>query len=104
MWSVPSELEQASSLSEQDRHEMDLHLVELPCPKQRLRRAGTVHHHGTVACRGPGLLSALFDVGDEPRAARRNISVVDAMGEDEDGHAIVVITLPAAGQFEGAPA
>jgi hypothetical protein len=29
---------------------------------------------------GPGLLGAVFDVGDELRAAGRNISVVDAMG------------------------
>jgi hypothetical protein len=83
---------------------MDLHLVEQPCQQQRLRRAGTVHHHGTIARRGPGPPGAVFDVGDEPRAARRDISVVDAMGQDEDRHAVVVITLPAPGQLEGAPA
>jgi len=56
-----------------------------------------VHHHGTIARCGPRLLGAVFDVGDEPHAARRNICVVDAMGEDEDRHAVVVITLPAPG-------
>jgi hypothetical protein len=39
-----------------------------------------VRHHGTIARCGPGLLGAIFDVGDELRAARRNISVVGAMG------------------------
>jgi len=63
-----------------------------------------VHHHGTIARCGPGLLGAVFGVGDESRAARRNVCVVDAMGEDEDRHAVVVITLPAPGQLEGAPA
>jgi len=97
-------VEQTPPSAEQDRYEMDLHLVEQPGPQRRLRRAGTVHHHGAIARRGPGLLSAVFDVGDELRTARRNISVVDAMGEDEDRHAVVVITLPAPGQLEGAPA
>src|SRR6266496_1307822 len=72
-------VEQTPPSAEQDRHEMDLHLVEQPSPQQRLRHAGTVHHHGAIARRGPGLLSAIFDVGDELRTARRNISVVDAM-------------------------
>jgi hypothetical protein len=63
-------VEQASPFAEQDRHEMDLHLVEQPGLQQRLRRSGTVHHHGAIARRCPGLLDAGFDVGDEPRAAR----------------------------------
>jgi hypothetical protein len=97
-------VEQASPPAEQDRHEMDLHLAEQPRPQQRLRRAGTVHHHVATARCGPGPLGAVFDVGDELRAARRDICVVEIMGEDEDRHAVVVITLPAPGQLEGAPA
>jgi hypothetical protein len=62
-----------------------------------------VHHHVAVARGGPGLLGGVFDVGDELRAARRNISVVDVAGEDEDRHAVVVVALPAPGQLEGAP-
>ena len=58
-----------------------------------------MHHHGTIARRGPGLPGAVFDVGDELRAARRNIAVVDAMGWDEDRHAIVMVAAPVATKF-----
>src|SRR5207237_907598 len=70
-------VEQPPASAEQDRHEVDLHLVELPGPQQRLRRTGPVYHHGTIACRRPGLPGAGLDVGDEPRAARRDVSLLD---------------------------
>jgi len=63
-----------------------------------------VYHHGAIARGGPGLRGAGLDVGDEPGAARRHVRFVWRVGEDEDRHAVVVITLPAPSQFEGAPA
>jgi hypothetical protein len=57
-------IEQAPPPAEQDRDEMDLHLVEQPRPQQRLRRAGPVHHHGTTARRaavGAAVPDSLLD-------------------------------------------
>ena len=47
-------VEQPSPAAEQDRREMDLHLVELPCLQQRLRRAGpcTITARSPAAARG----------------------------------------------------
>jgi hypothetical protein len=45
-------VEQPSSLPEQDRYDVQFQFVKLPCPQQRLRRPGTVHHHVAVSgCR-----------------------------------------------------
>ena len=74
----------------------DLHLVEKPGRSSACATPGAMHHHGTIARRGPGLPGAVFDVGDEPRAARRNIAVVDAMGWDGDWHAIVMVAAESA--------
>jgi hypothetical protein len=97
-------LEQSAAGPQQHRNEVDLQLVELAGLKQRLCRTRAVHHHGTIAGRGPGLGGARDDIGIEPRAARRLIAFVDVMGQHVDRHAVVVVAVPATGELEGAPA
>jgi hypothetical protein len=48
--------EQASACAQQNRDEVDLQLVELAGPQQRLSSTGAVHHDGSVTCRGPACL------------------------------------------------
>ena len=89
-------VEQPSPLPEQDRYDVQLHLVELPGPQQRLRRPGPVHHHVAVPRRLAGLRGALAHIGDVADAAWRRV-LRDVVGENGDRYTVVVVALPAAG-------
>src|ERR1019366_4458351 len=41
-------VEEPPTVAEQNRDEMDLHLIEQPCPQAFLRGVGAVQHHGPV--------------------------------------------------------
>jgi hypothetical protein len=98
-----SGFKEPAACAQQDRNETDFQLVELARPKQRLRYPCAVHHHRAVACCGAGLRSTCDNVGEVSRVARQHIAVVRVMGEHVDRYAVVVVALPAIGEFEGAP-
>lgn len=97
-------VEQPTPLSEEDRDQVDLHLVQLPGSEQCLGCPRPVDHDRPVARGCARLTGAVLDIGDETRVAGRHVPVVDLVGEDEDRHAVVVIALPAPREFEGATA
>ena len=90
-------------LPEQDRDNVQLQLVELPRPQQRLRRPGPLHHRVARSGRRAGLRGALAHIGDIADAARRRV-VRDVVGQDEDRYAVVVVALPAASMLVGTAA
>ena len=88
-------LEETPALAEQDRHEVDLDLVEEPGPKHALRDPGPMHEYAPVARRVPGPADRLGEVAQvrDVRVVReRRRRLVPA--DDEDGHSIVVVALP----------
>jgi uncharacterized membrane protein YbhN (UPF0104 family) len=94
-------VEEASPATEQDRHDVQLHLVELPRAHQRLRGAGPVHHDVAVPGRRAGHGRGLVRVRGVDDAARWRV-VGDLAGQDDDRDAVVVVPAPAPGQLEGA--
>lgn len=68
---------------------MDLDLVQLPGPDQGLSRSGAVDHDVPVASTCSGGRSARGDVRVEPRGTGRDVSLVNVVGEHEDGNAVV---------------
>ena len=94
-------VEQPSAVPEEDLDQVDLHLVHVPGPEERLGRARPMDHDRPVPGGRAGLTGAVLDVGDESRVARWHVPVVHLVGEDEDRHAVVMVALPAPGEFEG---
>ena len=88
-------VEQPPSLPEQHRDDVQLQLVELPGPQERLRRPGPLHHDVGVPGGGAGQRGGLAGVGDVADAARRRLGR-DLVGEDEDRDAVVVVAVPLA--------
>lgn len=80
---------------------MDLQLVHLPGSEERLGRARPMDHDRPVPGGGASLTGAVLDVGDESRVTGWHVPVVHLVGEDENRYAIVVVALPAPGEFEG---
>ena len=97
-------VEEAAPLAEEHRDEMDLELVEDAGSECELRGSGAVDKHVLVArsllClghHGPDVVH----VGNQ-RPLPQIVGVV--AGEDEDRHAVVVVSAPAARRLEGSPA
>lgn len=97
-------VEEPPAVPEEDRDQVDLHLVDLPGSEKRLGRARAMDHDRPIPCGCASLTGAVVDVGDESRVAGWHVPVVHLVGEDEDRHAVVVVALPAPGEFEGPPA
>ncbi len=94
-------LEQASAVTEEGLNQVDLHLVDVPGPEERLGRARPMDHDRPVPGCGTRLTGAVVDVGDEARVAGGYVPVVRMVGQDEDRHTIVMVSLPTPGEFEG---
>lgn len=94
-------VEQSSTTPEEDLHQVDLHLVDLSGSEECLGRARPMDHDRPVPGGGASLTGAFLDAGDETRVAGRHVPVIHLMGEDEDRHAVVMVALPAPGEFEG---
>lgn len=91
-------VEQPSAVPEEDRNQVDLHLVQLPGPQKCLGRPGPVDHDRPVPCGRASLTGAVLDIGDETRVAGWHVLVIHLVGEDEDRHAVVVVALPTPGE------
>ncbi len=94
-------VEQPSTVPEEDLHQVDLHLVQLPGPEQRLGRPRPMDHDRPVPGGGANLTGAVLDIGDETRVTGWYVPVVHLVGEDEHRHAVVMVALPAPREFEG---
>src|SRR6266540_3008101 len=98
-------VEQTSSLAEKHRDDMKLDLVEDAGAECELCDSGTVHQHVLVPRGLFGLRHRTRDAADVGH--ERPLRDVDAglvSSDDEDRHAVVVVTAPAAGRLEGPPA
>jgi hypothetical protein len=94
-------LEQSSAVPEEDRNQVDLHLVEVPGPEERLGRGRPMDHDRPVPGGRASLSGAVLDVGNESRVAGWHVPVIHMVGEDEDRHTVVMVALPTPGELEG---
>ena len=93
--------EEAPAGTQEDRDEVDLELVELTGLEQGLGGAGAVDHDRAPARGFPGRFGAGDHVVEEPGAVGRRLAFVGMPGQDQDRYAVVVVTVPAAGELEG---
>src|SRR5215204_1081245 len=95
-------VEEAASVAEENRDEVDLDFVEDAGGERELRGGGAVDQHVLVAGRLLGLGHRGGDVrqiGDQRPVVHLAVGLMAA--EDEDRHAVVVVTAPATGGLEG---
>src|SRR3954471_19750058 len=97
-------LEERLTLSEEDRDQMDLQLVQDACGQCQPSGAGSVDQYVLVAGRVLGQAHRGRDVAyiGDPRPSQLRIGLMTA--QDEDRHAIVVVAAPAVGELERPPA
>jgi hypothetical protein len=93
-------IEQPSATSEEDLNQVDRHLVDLSGAQKRLGGPRPVDHDRTVTGCGASLTGAVLDIGDETCVAGWHVPVVHLVGEHEDRHPVVMVALPALGEFE----
>jgi hypothetical protein len=91
---TPEVVEEPSAVPEEDLDQVDLHLVDVPGPEERLGRARPMDHDRPVPGGLAGLTGAVLDVGDESRVAGWHVPVLRMVGEDEDRHTVVMVALP----------
>ena len=79
---------------------MDLHLVDLSGAEKRLGGPRPVDHDRPVTGCGASLTGTVPGIGDETCVAGWHVPVVHVVGEHEDRHTVVMVALPAPGEFE----
>src|SRR5215211_9179668 len=96
-------VEQADAAPEQDRHQVDVDLVQESCPEALLHDAGGAHADVLVAGNRLRLLQGAFEaVGDE--GERRSVIDPrwwDRAGHDKDRDIQGVVAAPPMGEIEG---
>jgi hypothetical protein len=93
-------LEQPSPLPEKNRHQVDLQFVHQPGAEQRLSGARPVDHDRPITRGRPRRTGTFLDIGHEPGTAGWHVPFLDMVGQDEDRYAVVMVTLPTAGELE----
>jgi hypothetical protein len=98
---ITEAVEQTPAGPEQHLHQVDLHLVQLTGPEERLSRTRAMNHDCPVASSCTRLTGAVVHVGDEPRVAEWHVPVVGGVGQDENRYTGMMVTLPTPGELEG---
>src|SRR6266704_370114 len=94
-------LEQPMALPEQHRDQVELQLVKDAGGKRQLSRDGPVDEYVLLAGRVLGQVHRALDVAHVSHRGPLQPGVGLMAGQDEDRHAVVVVTAPAAGELEG---